>query len=143
MSVMIVEFPKDTPGLTSGQYDTLFEALGAWVTSVLPNDITWDPHIFSVPTNQAWRSLADNIPEPDLDGFPSLTTDEHLAMWLTARLAELLINRIAQPPDFDPKIQRADAAEIAADIHRLQYRIMAQAASRLHPGFYRAQGLPL
>lgn len=36
-----------------------------------------------------------------------------------------------------PNAHEHDRAEMAADIHRIQLRIMARAAQRLHPGIFR------
>lgn len=63
-----------------------------------------------------------------------LTDAEHRAMDLTSELSRTLRSLI-QPEKNSTRA--GDWAETAADIHRLQHRIMAQAAARAHPDRYR------
>jgi hypothetical protein len=70
-----------------------------------------------------------------------LSDDEHLAMEMTAQLANLLY-RIVHQGD-DPMVMTQDWAELAHDIHHIQNTIMAQAAAREYPGLYRTLGSAL
>lgn len=65
-----------------------------------------------------------------------LTDAEHRAIRLLAELWNLLTaDVVADGPSRD-----SDLREIAADVHALQLRIMAQAAARAHPHLYRLLG---
>lgn len=69
-------------------------------------------------------------------GWPILTQAEHRAMDLTATLWNVLASEIIGKGH----TARQDLAELAADIHRIQHRIMAQAAARAYPDRYRLLG---
>ena len=61
-----------------------------------------------------------------------LTPEEHRLMSLTAQLARGLFALCGDASD--------DKAEVAHEIHALQYRILAQAAARAYPERYRGMG---
>lgn len=66
----------------------------------------------------------------------ALLTDLELeAMTLTGTLANLLRRIIGDGPTAEH-----DWAETAADVHRLQQRIMSQAAARAYPDKFRLMG---
>lgn len=81
---------------------------------------------------------------------PLFTEDEHRAMELTGELATLIGKIIRAPHDelahddgrraMFSAIADNDWAEAAMDIHRIQHRIMAQAAARAFPTQYRLMG---
>lgn len=65
-----------------------------------------------------------------------LTETEHTVLELLAEAWNLLVSEVvADGPSRD-----GDLAEIAADVHRLQARVMSQAAGRAHPDLYRMLG---
>lgn len=65
-----------------------------------------------------------------------LTEVEKQALALTAELYDLIAGRII----VSGPTREQDTAELAADIHRIQARIGAQAAARAHPDLYRLMG---
>lgn len=65
-----------------------------------------------------------------------MTPAEHRAMELTAELFNLMCREVI---DHGPARQ-GDVSELAADIHRLQHRILRQAAGRAYPDRYRMLG---
>lgn len=65
-----------------------------------------------------------------------LTEDERHALALTAELYDLIARKII----VSGPTRQQDTAELAADIHRIQARIGAQAAARAHPDLYRLMG---
>lgn len=76
-------------------------------------------------------------PTPFRDPAPGgyLTPQEHAAMRDTARLWNRLTSIVG-----DGTSREADLAELATDIHRIQERILAQAAARAYPKAYRLLG---
>lgn len=66
----------------------------------------------------------------------ALTDAEHRAMDLTAQLYNLLCRDVIG----DGPSRDGDCAELAAEIHTIQHRIMAQAAARAYPDRYRLMG---
>jgi hypothetical protein len=73
----------------------------------------------------------------DRDVLDRLLTDaEHRAMGLTADLYNLLCGEVIA----HARSREGDVAEIAADIHHIQERILAQAAARAFPDRYRLLG---
>jgi hypothetical protein len=67
-----------------------------------------------------------------------MTPAEHRAMELTAELYNLICNEIiGRGPS-----RAGDVDELVADIHRLQHRILRQAAARAYPDRYRLLGGP-
>ena len=64
-----------------------------------------------------------------------MTADEHEAMEVTARLANLVKKIIGEGPQ-----AAHDWAEAAQRIHAIQHTIMAQAAARAYPDRYRPLG---
>lgn len=67
-----------------------------------------------------------------------MTGAEHRAMDLTAELYNLICTEII---GHGPSRQ-GDVAELVADIHRIQHRILRQAAGRAYPDRYRMLGGP-
>jgi hypothetical protein len=70
-----------------------------------------------------------------------LSDDEHLAMEMTAQLANLLYKIVCQGDD--PLIVTQDWTELAHDIHHIQNTIMAQSAAREYSDLYRLLGCAL
>lgn len=86
----------------------------------------------------AWFAYDNAITLIESDGDPCaalMTDDEHRAMELTGELADLLGRMVGGGPS-----RQGDLNEIATDIHRLQYRVLAQAAGRAFPERYRTLG---
>ena len=71
----------------------------------------------------------------DLDTGPLLTDDEHEAMALSGRLANVIRKVIGSGPQAEH-----DWAEAAQRIHAIQHTILAQAAARAYPDLYRPLG---
>ena len=65
-----------------------------------------------------------------------LTEDEHRALDLTVELTNLVAQNIIGPG----YTSQGDINEFVTDIHRIQNRIMAQAAARAYPDRYRLLG---
>lgn len=65
-----------------------------------------------------------------------LTPDEHRAMDMTAELWNLLAQKVVGRGS----ARDGDMAELASDVHRIQERILAQAAARAFPDRYRLLG---
>lgn len=65
-----------------------------------------------------------------------LTEAEHKAVAMLADLWNLFVTEVV----LDGPARDSDLREIAADIHALQYRVMAQCASRNYPDLYRPLG---
>jgi hypothetical protein len=70
------------------------------------------------------------------DSSELMTSDEHRAIQMTVDLWNLLVNNIVG----DGLSRENDLAELASDIHRVQERLLAQAASRAYPHLYRGLG---
>ena len=65
-----------------------------------------------------------------------LTDDERQAVRLAGQLYTLIADNICgHGPTRDD-----DLAELTSDVHRIQYRVMAQAAARLYRGEFRLMG---
>lgn len=65
-----------------------------------------------------------------------LTDAEHRAVRLAGELYALIRDEVCgHGPD-----REDDLAEVRTDIHRVQYRIIGQAAAREYPGKYRLLG---
>lgn len=72
----------------------------------------------------------DTTPRPG-----TLTPAEHRALDLTAELANLIGDIVADGPTHD-----ADVNEFVIEIHHIQHRILAQAGARSYPRRYRLLG---
>jgi hypothetical protein len=117
------------------------EAGCAWDRSVVANfeggrrqSVTVDEMIalgviFDVPP---WSLVDDSASGP----AEPLTPAEHRAMDLTVELRNVIRNEIIT----EGAGARQDRAELAADIHRIQHRILRQAAARAYPDRYRLLG---
>lgn len=68
-----------------------------------------------------------------------LTESEHRAMAMTADLWNLLVGDVVG----HGSAREGDIAELASDIHRIQERVLAQAAARAYPDKYRLLGCDL
>jgi hypothetical protein len=80
-------------------------------------------------------AMIPSVDERDvLDGL--MTPAEHRAMDMTADLYNLLCAEVIG----HDRSREGDVAEIAADIHHIQERILAQAAARAFPDRYRLLG---
>lgn len=82
------------------------------------------------------RKVQDAPPIPREGG--GLTDEEHAALDLSSQLADALHRICFQGDHYGVGV--GDWAEAAADIHRIQHRIMAQAAARAYPDRYRLLG---
>jgi DnaJ-class molecular chaperone len=78
--------------------------------------------------DERWELIGD--PDPGL-----LTSDELLAMDISARLSNVLLGLIGNGPTSD-----YDAGEAVANIHAIQHTIMSQAAARSYPKLFRQLG---
>jgi hypothetical protein len=70
-------------------------------------------------------------------GMSDLLTDaEHRVMGLTAEVWNTLVREVVG----NGPARDGDLAELATDIHRIQERVLAQAAARAYPDRYRLLG---
>jgi hypothetical protein len=65
-----------------------------------------------------------------------LTDAERKAIDMAGRLSAFISNKVCG----HGPTREQDIAELEADVHRIQYRVMAQAAARLYPGELRLMG---
>jgi hypothetical protein len=65
-----------------------------------------------------------------------LTDAERKAVRLAGELYTFIRDEVCG----DGPAREPDLAELAADVHRIQYRVMAQASARMYPGELRLMG---
>lgn len=87
------------------------------------------------------RSRGLDVPQSSLDAsdvalLDPLTDAEHRVMDLTAEVWNTLVREVVG----DGPARDGDLAELAHDIHRIQERVLAQAAARAYPDRYRLLG---
>lgn len=148
-SVKVVRYSPGDPWVVSLDSDrSVWAAKARIVDRYDANTFAGAKRLYEILASHLNGNCSAGKPEPVRQSHPPahpsaadglLTDAEHRAMDLTVELRNVIRNEIIA----EGAGARQDRAELAADIHRIQHRILRQAAARAYPDRYRLLGAAL